>query len=458
MTIRNRIIILYSSLTAATLLLLSIFIFLFTSHFATRNFYTRLKARASIAAHNHMEEDLKAKPVYEEVRKKHLVPLTGEKEYLVKVNSITTQIPKNDLRNVPPDFFNDILKNGYGEYKRGDDFFVGVYYKESYPDYLVILSAIDQEGNELLTSLRNLLIIGFIVCCVIIFIAAVLFSNQILNPISRIVEELDMIRASNLHLRLKPGNGKDELSHLANIFNNMLDRLEASFEMQSHFVSNASHELRTPLTTILGESEIILKRPRTTEEYIQALNTIAMEATKLDQLITSLLKMSQLGFDGKKLVTEKVQMDELLLAVKADLTRRIPNNNVIIEFSEIPENIEWISLSVNRMWMKLAIINIIHNAIKYSGNQKVIVKLSATEQLLEISVTDFGIGIPEEDIPHVFEPFYRGSNTTNYAGHGIGLPLSLKIIRLHHGRITINSDKDKGTTFSIYFDREENSL
>ncbi|MCR6638137.1 MAG: ATP-binding protein [Sporocytophaga sp.] len=165
--------------------------------------------------------------------------------------------------------------------------------------------------------------------------------------------------------------------------------------------------------------------------------------------------MSQLGFDGKKLITEKVQMDELLLAIKADITRRIPENQVSIEFPEIPENIEWISLSVNRMWMKLAIINIIHNAIKYSENQMVIVKLFANEKLLEISVTDSGIGIPAEDITHVFEPFYRGSNTANFAGHGIGLPLSLKIIRLHHGKISINSEKDIGTKISIYFNRED---
>lgn len=344
---------------------------------------------------------------------------------------------------------------GYGEYKEGNDFYVGVYYKDEYPNYVVILTAIDQEGNELLSSLRNLLIVGFIACCVIILVAAILFSTQILKPITRIVKEVDQIRASNLHLRLKPGNGKDELSHLSNIFNNMLDRLEASFEMQSHFVSNASHELRTPLTTILGESEIILKRPRSTEEYIQSLNTIASEASKLDQLITSLLKMSQLGFDGKKTDYGKVQMDELLLAIKADITRRIPENQVSIEFPEIPENIEWISLSVNRMWMKLAIINIIHNAIKYSENQMVIVKLFANEKLLEISVTDSGIGIPAEDITHVFEPFYRGSNTANFAGHGIGLPLSLKIIRLHHGKISINSEKDIGTKISIYFNRED---
>lgn len=455
MTIRNKIIILYISLTAATLLLLSIFIFLFTSHFATRNFYTRLKARASIAAHKHMEEDLKAKPVYEEVRKKHLVPLSGEREYLIKTDTIYSKSNGNILNALPSTFIDDIINTGYAEYKDGDVFFVGVYYKDQYPHHVVILTAIDQEGNELLSSLRNLLIVGFIACCVIILVAAILFSNQILNPIARIVKEVDQIRASNLHLRLDPGNGKDELSHLANIFNNMLDRLEASFEMQSHFVSNASHELRTPLTTILGESEIILKRPRSTEEYIQSLNTIALEASKLDQLITSLLKMSQLGFDGKKLITEKVQMDELLIAVKADLTRRIPDNQVIIEFSEIPENIEWISLSVNRMWMKLAIINIIHNAIKYSENQKVIVKLFANAKLLEISVTDSGIGIPAEDITHVFEPFYRGSNTTNFVGHGIGLPLSLKIIRLHHGKISINSEKDQGTTISIYFNRNE---
>ena len=133
---------------------------------------------------------------------------------------------------------------------------------------------------------------------------------------------------------------------------------------------------------------------------------------------------------------------------------RIPDNKVSIEWENFPVNGDQLFITVNRTWIKLALYNIIQNSIKYSNNDEVKVVLSENPETLEIKITDKGIGIPAQDLVHVFEPFFRGSNTAHFEGHGIGLPLSLKIIRLHKGKISVSSEKNKGTSVIITFPKE----
>ena len=133
---------------------------------------------------------------------------------------------------------------------------------------------------------------------------------------------------------------------------------------------------------------------------------------------------------------------------------RMPDNKVSIEWKNFPANGDQLFITVNRTWIKLALYNIIQNSIKYSNNDEVKVVLSESPETLEIKITDRGIGIPAQDLVHVFEPFFRGSNTAHFEGHGIGLPLSLKIIRLHKGKISVSSEKNKGTSVIITFPKE----
>ena len=239
------------------------------------------------------------------------------------------------------------------------------------------------------------------------------------------------------------------MSQLAQTFNNMLNRLETAFETQNNFISNASHELRTPLTIISGEIELAMKAQTSLENQQETFLRIKNEAERLEHIITSLLGLAQSGFNGKTQPWENVRVDELLWEIKNDLYQVKSESKIVLDFSLLPEDETQLTLKANLNLIKLAITNIVSNACKYSDNKTVTITLSSVKNILSIAIKDEGIGIPQDDIQHIFEPFFRASNTSNFKGYGIGLPLSLNIVRLHRGSIAIKSQEEIGTEIKI---------
>jgi len=285
---------------------------------------------------------------------------------------------------------------------------------------------------------------------VLVFTIGKVFSRQIFQPVRDIIHNVQRISANNLHLRLNTGNGKDEIAELAVTFNDMLGRLEAIFETQNNFISNASHEFRTPLTIISGEAELGMQKTGASPEQVASFTLILQEASRLNQLVSSLLSLAQTGFDGKKLPWEKIRLDELLWSVKTTANQIYPDNKITLDFKNLPEEADHLSTLGNLPLLQMALSNVVLNACKYSSNQPVAIQLEATKKVLIITVTDQGIGIPSAELGQVFVPFFRASNTSSFEGHGIGLPLTLNIIRLHKGSIDIQAREQSGTVVKIY--------
>jgi signal transduction histidine kinase len=229
----------------------------------------------------------------------------------------------------------------------------------------------------------------------------------------------------------------------------MLDRLETAFETQNNFVSNASHELGTPLTAIIGEAELALNKQRPEEEYRQSLQVILHEAERLEHITKSLLSLAQTGFDGKRQQLERIRTDELIFNVKSTIDRINPGNKVAIDYTMLPEDEDKLFVQGNAQLLQLALSNIVQNACKYSDNSPAYIALAATDKNNVIIIKDNGIGIPAQDLPFIYEPFFRASNTSSYKGYGIGLPLARNIIRLHGGNIIVNSRQNEGTEIRI---------
>jgi signal transduction histidine kinase len=258
------------------------------------------------------------------------------------------------------------------------------------------------------------------------------------------------INTENLHLRLGISNNTDEINDLARTFNNMLDRLETSFESQNNFVSNASHELSTPLTSIIGEAELALQKERSAERYKEAMKIILHDAERLKAIIQSLLSLAQTGFDGKKQQLVTLRADEVILSAKRAVDRIYPDNRVRIDYSLLPENEEKLKIQGNENLLTLAITNIILNACKYSENKEVVVGIGSSDTNLIIFIKDSGIGIPEDELRYIYDPFFRASNTGRVKGYGIGLPLARNIIRIHKGILKVNSVVNQGTQVEIF--------
>lgn len=446
MTIQKKVALLFFTLTSSVIVLLSGAIFYFVHQYTFEDFYKRLEARANIAAQIYQMNDKDSLGVYKEIRQRYLERLPDERQYILK--------PADYLGNaklkIPAPFITNILQQETARYKSGNIFYAGKVSHLSQGNVIFIVSAIDPYGFNELNNLEQILIIGFLISLVLVYFIGRRFSYHTFKPVRNIIKKVNTITASNLHLRLEDYTGKDEIAELTETFNDMLNRLETAFETQNNFVSNASHELRTPLAVIKGEAELALKNIGPNDDQNrEALSEILKGARSLQDMITSLLGLAQTGFDGKKQNWESIRIDELVWEIKASADKIVSANNIIVDLSDLPENQDSLVVSGNSNLLKLAVSNIVLNACKYSDNKAVIIKVFSDKGLVIISVKDEGIGIPEEDIQHIFEPFFRASNTGKFDGHGVGLPLALNIIRMHKGNITIISKESEGADIRI---------
>lgn len=446
MQIAKKITFLFAILSAIIIGLLSGFVWYFSNEFAFEDFYKRLEARVNITAQIKLTRDNNSK-IVENVRNQYLEQLPSERAYLIEQPLQSLHKAKTEIK-LPNSFYNKIKGGLMARYREENHFYAGKYFKVNGKDYIVIVSANDPFGFQELKNLQQILIAGFFLSIIFSFVVGWKFSNYMLNPLRDIIKKVKKIKAENLHLRLDVKQGSDEMSQLAQTFNNMLNRLETAFETQNNFISNASHELRTPLTIISGEVELALSNSNIDQQKA-ALQKVKNETEKLEHIITSLLGMAQSGFNGKTQPWEMVRMDELLWDIKATVNQIHPECPITIDLSELPDDEEKLILKVNKNLIQLAITNIVSNACKYSNQKPVLITLSTNTNLLSIAVKDQGIGIPKDDVQHIFEPFFRASNTNDFEGYGVGLPLSLNIVRLHRGSIAINSQEQIGTEIKI---------
>lgn len=449
MHIRYRIALMFICLTIGIVLLVSSIEYFFANQNSFEDFYKRLEIRAIIAGKIKFEEAAMAKGAFEEVRKQHLETLPSEQEYFIPVDDDgNMQYP--DLQ-LPADFYTTAVDKGFSRHRDHNIFYLGHLYKDKQGRYLIIISARNEFINLYLGNLRNIIIISILASLLISALAGLWFSNLILNPIRVITQKMRNISATQMHLRLTSGTGRDEIAKLADTFNNMLDRLESTFETQKNFISNASHELNTPLTAIIGESEYALSKPRTEKEYAVSLDIILKEAERLRKITNSLLQLAQTGFNGKNQEFEKLRVDEVIFNIKEIVDNIIPDNKVYVNLNLMPEDEKKLLVKANLQLLEIALANIILNGCKYSMNQPVSVTIAAAHKKVIIIVEDHGIGIPREEIAYIYEPFFRASNTSSFNGYGIGLPLARNIIRMHSGELEVTSEENVGTKIKITF-------
>jgi len=453
MNIRKKITFTYVALSTFSTLLLCVIVFILFRANNQYYFLKRLEDRAKIVASIHFQKDPEKIRYYKELKKNGLEELIEEEEFVLKINSANS-FEYNTKLNLPNEFYTKILSTGKNFFEIDNKYYFGQVFEETGQKYIVIIGARDRKGNTTTVYIVKIMLFGGIGFVLLAFFLGRLLAIGVINPVSRITKEVNRISASNLHNRLPELKNSDEISDLTATFNDMLDRLETSFEIQANFINNASHELKTPITTIIAESEIMLLKEREVPEYIQSLENIYSQASRLGNLTESLLKLTQTGYDGKKQVLDIARIDELLLDVKSDIDKIFPDNRVSVKLNFAPKDSNLLLIPCNKPLLELAINNIITNGVKYSDNNEVFVMLTANEESIKISINDIGIGIPPEDIPHLYEPFFRGKIAAKYIGYGLGLPLASKIIRMHDGEIQVQSEQNKGTIVTIIFKKK----
>jgi signal transduction histidine kinase len=447
MKIHYRITLIFVLLTVGIVLAVNSIEYYFANQNTFEDFYKRLEIRAVIASKIQFEEAGMTKSAFEEVRRLHLEKLPHEKEYVFPVLGIEQQLAASGLR-VPSQFINEAISKGSARYRDGNVLYLGHLYQGN-PQHLIVVSATNEFIDSYLHNLRRAILFTILSAAIISGIIGIWFSNVILRPVRAITTRMNEISGTQLHLRLEGGGGNDEVSKLTDTFNDMLNRLETTFETQKNFVSNASHELNTPLTTIIGESEYALNKTRTPEEYQRSISAILSEAERLKKITGSLLHIAQTGYTTHAPDFETLRTDEILYTAKETVENIIPGCSIHINLTLMPEDESKLLIKGSLQLLEIAFVNLLLNGCKYSENKPVSVTLAAASKKVIIIIEDRGIGIPAKEIQYIYEPFFRASNTGKFNGYGIGLPLTRNIIRIHHGELEVTSEENVGTKIKV---------
>jgi signal transduction histidine kinase len=450
MKIKNKLTLVFTLIFSVILICLNLYIYFIFRTLTINNFFNQLKDRAVISATVFLEADEQNTTILNSFQDKYLNTLPGEIIRIYDEKNHSAFIDSSNDYSFADKLINEIrAKKEIEKSENGRQIF-GNYYQDNQGNFVIIASAIDEQGIKNLGQLKKILLTGFLVSIVIVFFFGRYFTSLMLKPISIITAQSQKISETNLHLRLNEGNKKDELAGLSITINKMLERLESAFDLQKNFVANASHELRTPLTSIMGNIEVTLNKDRTTEDYKSVLTFILNEAEKLHNLTNGLLSLAQSNFDLANLKKEEIRLDETLIEIKNEIVNKRKGSIVILEFSNLPENASSLSVQGDQKLLQIALFNIIDNACKFSNGKEVKVDLQSDKNGIYITVKDQGIGIDKSELPFVTETFFRANNARAYTGSGIGLSLADKIIKLHGGQLAIHSELLKGTSVSIF--------
>lgn len=441
MKIGSRIALFYTIITVGAITAAVMVFYFFTSRYINHLYDSYLIEKAYLTAQKHWEKDEVDEYSYREIQQKYNELLPQAQEILLNMDSVPMAV--NDSLNKYLDsnqqarLFKDLpVPFVYGKLRGA-----ALHYPDNEGDFIVLVMANNTYGYEIQKHILLLAVLLLLISCGLIYLLGRIYANRILRPLQHILKELKRIRGNNLNVRMKTFDNKDELDELIRTLNEMLDRIDTAFQAEKSFISNASHELNNPLTAIQGECEISLLKERSATEYIDSLQRISTESKRITQLIKHLLFLSRQDEDILQNAKEKIDLVVLL----RDLCLQYPQ--VTFNTNETDGSVH---ITANFYLLRIALQNIIDNARKYSKEQ-VDVSLSIHEDCPVIEIKDYGIGIPEEEIHHIFHSFYRASNTRGYTGQGIGLSLSMKILSVYGGKITIDSEINSYTKVTMTF-------
>ncbi|MBI5057437.1 MAG: heavy metal sensor histidine kinase [Nitrospirae bacterium] len=299
-------------------------------------------------------------------------------------------------------------------------------------------------------ALQNLKITLFVLLPLTVFLTGIIgvfLAKIALNPVDKMIDTIHQITAENLKLKVNIPDTKDEIKRLADTFNEMLGRLEHAFSSQRQFIEDFAHELKTPLAVLKGEMEVVLKKMRSVEEYQLVLLSNLEEVNRINKIVEDLLMLAR--FDSSVVVLDMKRLDvaPMLKSIVDDMKVLAAQKNIGMDF--ITQ--DTITIYGDNNQLKRLFVNLLDNAIKYTpGKGGIIVSATPSGDYAKIIISDTGIGIPESEIEHIFDRFYRLDKARYTPGFGLGLSIAKSIVEAHKGRIEVESKLHQGTTFIIY--------
>lgn len=273
-------------------------------------------------------------------------------------------------------------------------------------------------------------------------------THTLFHAIDKIVQQAHRIGEFNLCQRLPHPGTRDEIGSLVDTLNEMLDRIEQSFEVQRRFTADASHELRSPLSRLRTELEVTLRRPRDESEYVETLNSCLEEVERLTSMVETLLILAHLDADQEHDLTQTAQLNPIIEDMVARMQTIANERQVLINVEPLPAA----TAKIARSLADLVLTNLLDNALKFSPpGGRVTIRLQKEGSTAIISLMDTGPGIQADELPKLFDRFYRGKSAriSEVSGVGLGLAISQTIARNHDGQIEVSNLPAGGALFSV---------
>jgi two-component system, OmpR family, sensor kinase len=317
--------------------------------------------------------------------------------------------------------------------------------------YAIQVAGSLDDANAVLRSARLLFLAMAVAILAAVALTGAALARAILRPIDRIVSRARIVGASALTERLPHPGGHDEMSRLVETLNGMLGRIEQVFESQRRFTADASHELRSPLSRLRAELEITLRRPRDLVEYEVALRSCLDEVERLSRLTDELLTLARLDAgEPREALPRPVPLSPIL----EEAVTRLAPEALRRDVSVVVDAPAQLTVEVAPGAVGLVVANVLDNAVKFSprGGQ-VRIRVTAEEGVAVVAVSDSGPGVPEDEMPRLFERFYRGSaaRSADVPGVGLGLAICRLLVEAQGGGISVANTPAGGATVRVRF-------
>lgn len=322
-----------------------------------------------------------------------------------------------------------------------------------------------EEVEDALNTLFIILIITVPLALMVAILGGQFLAHKALKPVDNITQTARLITSKNLNQRINPPKVKDEMSRLIETFNEMISRLDQSFQQTKQFTSDASHELKTPLTILKGEVEVMLRKERTPQEYQQTLKSNLEEINRMSQIVEDLLFLSKADTGEIHLNKKNINLAEVITEVASQMNLLARSKNIHLFTSNHHQDIH---VFADALRMRELFINLIENGIKYTEeggsihitlqkeyspatHSQSVSKEMEKEKFVKIIVSDTGIGIAKEDQEKIFNRFFRvdKARSREEGGSGLGLSICKWIVEAHQGKIRVESELGKGSSFIV---------
>ncbi len=322
--------------------------------------------------------------------------------------------------------------------------------KASLPPINLRLASPLSDVDKVLSTVKWIGIIGVPLFLLTAILGGLFIAQRSIQPLQQVIKSAKVISRGDLSERIKSVGSRDEIGDLIKTMNEMIESLQISFAREKQFTSDASHELRTPVAIIMAYSESLLSEGSLAEEDRKSVETILLESQRIRHIISQLLTLTR-GNEGRyPLHLEALDAQELIKGVAAQLADSLEERNIQLQWDVDPGTMIYGDQSL----MTQLMLNLLENAIKYGKAQgHVHITINTQGEQFKIIVKDDGIGIPSENLPYIFERFYRVDTSRDRTGTGLGLSIVKWIVQAHHGTVEVLSEPGKGTVFTLLFPR-----